>query len=74
VRPRIAFPIFHTNNRGLRHFVVENAKSARAFLGALGMPVRDLVIEELGDNRLGVTTSGCSPRRAARRSPIPVRS
>jgi 16S rRNA (cytidine1402-2'-O)-methyltransferase len=39
--------------RGLRHFVVENAKSARAFLGALGMPVRDLVIEELGDNRLG---------------------
>jgi len=39
--------------RGLRHFVVENAKSARAFLGALGMPVRDLVIEEVGDNRLG---------------------
>jgi 16S rRNA (cytidine1402-2'-O)-methyltransferase len=38
--------------RGLRHFVVENAKSARAFLGALGMPVRELVIEEIGDNRL----------------------
>jgi 16S rRNA (cytidine1402-2'-O)-methyltransferase len=38
--------------RGLRHFVVENAKSARAFLGALGMPVRELVIEEVGDNRL----------------------
>ena len=33
--------------------MVENAKSARAFLGALGMPVRDLVIEEVGDNRLG---------------------
>jgi 16S rRNA (cytidine1402-2'-O)-methyltransferase len=38
--------------RGLRHFVVEDAKSARAFLGALGMPVRELVIEEVGDNRL----------------------
>jgi len=38
--------------RGLRHFVVENAKGARAFLGALGMPVRELVIEEIGDNRL----------------------
>jgi 16S rRNA (cytidine1402-2'-O)-methyltransferase len=38
--------------RGLRHFVVENAKSARAFLGALGMPVRELLIEEIGDNRL----------------------
>ena len=32
--------------------MVENAKSARAFLGALGMPVRELVIEEVGDNRL----------------------
>lgn len=38
--------------RGLSRFVVENAKSARAFLGALGMPVRELVIEEIGDNRL----------------------
>jgi 16S rRNA (cytidine1402-2'-O)-methyltransferase len=38
--------------RGLRHFVVENAKSARAFLGALGMPVRELVIEEIGHHRL----------------------
>ena len=38
--------------RGLRRFVVEDAKSARAFLGALGMPVRELVIEEIGDNRL----------------------
>ena len=37
--------------RRLKHFVVENAKSARAFLGALGMPVRELVIEEIGDNR-----------------------
>ena len=37
---------------GLRRFVVENARSARAFLGALGMPVRDLVIEEIGDNSL----------------------
>jgi 16S rRNA (cytidine1402-2'-O)-methyltransferase len=44
--------------RGLRHFVVENAKSARAFLGALGMPVRELVIEEVGDNRLGVDDIG----------------
>jgi len=32
--------------------VVENAKSARAFLGALSMPVRELTIEEIGDNRL----------------------
>ncbi|OAI52530.1 hypothetical protein AYO46_00810 [Betaproteobacteria bacterium SCGC AG-212-J23] len=38
--------------RRLKHFVVENAKSARVFLGALGMPVRELVIEEIGDNRL----------------------
>jgi 16S rRNA (cytidine1402-2'-O)-methyltransferase len=30
--------------RALRDFVVENAKSARAFLGALGMPVRELSI------------------------------
>jgi 16S rRNA (cytidine1402-2'-O)-methyltransferase len=36
--------------RGLRHFVVENAKSARAFLKDVGMPVPlpDLVIEEIG--------------------------
>ena len=38
--------------RGLRHFVVENAKSARAFLGALGMPVRELIIEEIGNDHL----------------------
>jgi 16S rRNA (cytidine1402-2'-O)-methyltransferase len=37
----------------LKRFVVENAKSARAFLGALGMPVREIVIEEIGDNPLG---------------------
>ena len=36
--------------RALKDFAVENAKSARAFLGALGMPVRELNIEELGEN------------------------
>jgi len=36
--------------RALKDFAVENAKSARAFLGALGMPVRELSIEELGEN------------------------
>jgi len=36
--------------RGLKDFVVENAKSARAFLGAVGMPVRDLHIEEIKDD------------------------
>ena len=35
--------------RGLRDFVVENAKSARAFLGALGMPVRELGIVAIDD-------------------------
>ncbi|HEV3010620.1 MAG TPA: SAM-dependent methyltransferase [Burkholderiales bacterium] len=30
--------------------MVENAKSARAFLGALGMPVRELNISVIGDN------------------------
>lgn len=34
--------------RTLRDFAVENAKSARAFLGALGMPVRELSILEIG--------------------------
>jgi 16S rRNA (cytidine1402-2'-O)-methyltransferase len=34
--------------KGLRDFAVENAKSARAFLGALGMPVRELGIVEIG--------------------------
>jgi 16S rRNA (cytidine1402-2'-O)-methyltransferase len=32
---------------GLKDFAVENAKSARAFLGELGMPVRDLNIFEI---------------------------
>ena len=35
--------------RSLSDFVVENAKSARAFLGAIGMPVRELNID--GDRR-----------------------
>lgn len=34
----------------LKDFAVENAKSARAFLGDLGMQVRDLNIQEIGDN------------------------
>jgi 16S rRNA (cytidine1402-2'-O)-methyltransferase len=33
--------------KSLTDFAVENAKSARAFLGAVGMPVRDLRIEEI---------------------------
>lgn len=33
--------------RTLKDFVVENAKSARAFLGAVGMPVRELNIVEI---------------------------
>ena len=37
--------------KALRDFVVENAKSARAFLGALGMPVRELSITVIGENR-----------------------
>lgn len=37
--------------RSLRDFVVENAKSARAFLGAIGMPVRELDITVVGENR-----------------------
>jgi 16S rRNA (cytidine1402-2'-O)-methyltransferase len=37
--------------RSLRDFAVENAKSARAFLGALGMPVRELNITVVGENR-----------------------
>jgi 16S rRNA (cytidine1402-2'-O)-methyltransferase len=34
--------------RALKDFAVENAKSARAFLGELGMPVRELNIVEIG--------------------------
>ena len=37
--------------KGLKHFIVENAKSARAFLGALGMPVRELNISVVGESR-----------------------
>jgi len=37
--------------RGIKDFVVENAKSARAFLGALGMPVRELNITVIGEDR-----------------------
>ena len=37
--------------RGLRDFAVENAKSARAFLGALGMPVRELNLVEIEKQR-----------------------
>jgi 16S rRNA (cytidine1402-2'-O)-methyltransferase len=37
--------------RGLKDFVVENAKSARAFLGALGMPVRELNIKLVDEER-----------------------
>jgi 16S rRNA (cytidine1402-2'-O)-methyltransferase len=34
--------------RTIKDFAVENAKSARAFLGELGMPVRELNIKEIG--------------------------
>jgi 16S rRNA (cytidine1402-2'-O)-methyltransferase len=37
--------------RSLGDFVVENAKSARAFLGALDMPVRELSITVIGEER-----------------------
>ena len=37
--------------RSLKDFVVENAKSARAFLGALGMPVRQLSIVAIDEPR-----------------------
>ena len=37
--------------REIKDFVVENAKSARAFLGALGMPVRELSIKVIGEER-----------------------
>lgn len=47
--------------RDLRHFVVENAKSARAFLKTVGMPVpiAELDIQELpGRGKLGKTSTG----------------
>jgi 16S rRNA (cytidine1402-2'-O)-methyltransferase len=37
--------------RSLQDFVVENAKSARAFLGALDIPVRELSIKVVGEDR-----------------------
>ena len=37
--------------QGLEDFIVENAKSARAFLGALGMPVRELSLKVIGEER-----------------------
>ena len=37
--------------RSLGDFVVENAKSARAFLGAIGMPVRELSIVAIDEKR-----------------------
>ena len=49
--PQAALPPFVLDTvRGLKDFAVENAKSARAFLGAVGMPVRDLHIEEIKDD------------------------
>lgn len=36
--------------KSLKDFAVENAKSARAFLGALGMNVRELNIQAIGDD------------------------
>ena len=42
--------------RSLRDFAVENAKSARAFLGALGMPcaLRELNIREIGGDAVAL--------------------
>ena len=37
--------------KGLEHFIVENAKSARAFLGSLGMSVRELSIKVVDEER-----------------------
>lgn len=36
--------------RGIKDFAVENAKSARAFLGTIGMPVRELNIKVVGED------------------------
>jgi 16S rRNA (cytidine1402-2'-O)-methyltransferase len=50
--PREALPApAITTIRSLGDFVVENAKSARAFLGALDMPVRELSIKVIGEER-----------------------
>jgi 16S rRNA (cytidine1402-2'-O)-methyltransferase len=37
--------------RGIKDFIVENAKSARAFLGGLGMPVREMSIKTIGEEK-----------------------
>ena len=47
--------------RSVRDFVVENAKSARAFLGGIGMPVRELSIGVVGEE-----TDPLAPLRARR--------
>lgn len=48
--PREALPApAITVIRSLGDFIVENAKSARAFLGALDMPVRELSIKVIGE-------------------------
>ena len=38
--------------KSLKDFVVENAKSARAFLGAMGMPVRELNLRAVDEDDL----------------------
>jgi 16S rRNA (cytidine1402-2'-O)-methyltransferase len=51
--PQDALPVSAVETvRSLRDFAVENPKSARAFLAAVGMPVpiRGLRIEEIGEN------------------------
>jgi 16S rRNA (cytidine1402-2'-O)-methyltransferase len=50
--------------RSLRDFAVENARSARAFLGALGMPcaIRELSIQEIA----GAAAALLAPLRAGR--------
>lgn len=47
--------------RSIKDFAVENAKSARAFLGALGMPVRELSIVAIEEK-----TDLLAPLRAGR--------
>ena len=46
--PAPALQIVHS----LKDFVVENAKSARAFLGAVGLPVRELNIKTIDEGDL----------------------
>lgn len=48
--------------RSLKDFAVENAKSARVFLGAIGMSVRELNIQVIGDD----VTPLLEPLRAGR--------